>query len=44
MTQPDNTISLMQISEISGFASEVSFYRNFKKFTGTTPNNWLKGK
>jgi AraC-like DNA-binding protein len=44
MTQPDNTLSLMQISELSGFASEVSFYRNFKKVTGTTPNNWLKEK
>lgn len=44
MRDPDNTHSLMQISELSGFANEVTFYRNFKKATGTTPNNWLKGK
>ncbi len=33
------------ISEIisdSGFSSEVSFYRNFKHFVGTTPTQWLK--
>lgn len=33
------------ISEIisdSGFSSEVSFYRNFKHFVGTTPSQWLK--
>lgn len=44
MSLLDNTLSLLQISELSGFANEVSFYRNFKKFTGTTPNNWLKEK
>lgn len=26
----------------SGFASEASFYRNFRKFTGTTPNAYRK--
>lgn len=44
MTDPENTHSLLHISELSGFANEVTFYRNFKKATGTTPNNWLKGK
>jgi YesN/AraC family two-component response regulator len=31
----------LEISDQSGFANEVSFYRNFKKITGTTPNRWL---
>ncbi|MBO4549329.1 MAG: AraC family transcriptional regulator, partial [Bacteroidaceae bacterium] len=25
-----------------GFTNEQSFYRNFRKFTGMTPNAWLK--
>ncbi len=33
---------LTQIAEESGFASEQSFYRNFKKFVGMTPSDWLK--
>lgn len=32
---------LTQIAEDSGFASEQSFYRNFKKFVGMTPSDWL---
>lgn len=31
---------LVQIAEESGFASEQSFYRNFRKFTGMTPTEW----
>lgn len=28
--------------EMAGFTSEGTFYRNFKKFTGTTPEKWQK--
>lgn len=33
---------LSQIAEEAGFASEQSFYRNFKKFVGMTPIEWAK--
>ena len=42
MIRQGKEISLIEISEQSGFTNEVSFYRNFKKFTGTTPHKWLK--
>lgn len=32
---------LNQIASASGFGTEQSFYRNFKKFTGMTPAEWL---
>lgn len=32
---------LSQIAEESGYANEQSFYRNFKKFVGMTPAEWL---
>lgn len=35
---------LTQIAEESGYASEQSFYRNFKKFVGMTPVDWLSTK
>lgn len=38
---PPNNLSRSEISELSGFANETSFYRNFKKITGFTPNEWL---
>lgn len=41
MIESDN-LSLLEISELSGFANETSFYRNFKKIAGVTPNEWLK--
>lgn len=41
MISPNN-LSQLEISEQSGFANEASFYRNFKKITGVTPNEWLK--
>lgn len=31
---------LLVIAEQSGFSSEQSFYRNFRKFTGMTPAEW----
>ena len=39
---PDMRLS--EISEESGFSSEVTFYRNFKARTGQTPNEWLKAQ
>lgn len=40
-SSPCNT-KLTQIAEESGFTNEPSFYRNFKKFTGMTPADWLR--
>ena len=34
-------LRLSEISEESGFSSEVTFYRNFKARTGLTPGEWL---
>ena len=39
---PDMRLS--EISEESGFSSEVTFYRNFKARTGQTPGEWLAAK
>ena len=36
---PDMRLS--EISEESGFSSDVTFYRNFKARTGQTPGEWL---
>lgn len=33
-----------EIATQSGFSSEVTFYRNFKAVTGTTPYKWLKSQ
>lgn len=35
------TKKMVVVSEESGFTSEASFYRNFRKFTGLTPQEWL---
>ena len=40
--KPD--MSLSEISEESGFSSEVTFYRNFKARTGQTPGEWLAAR
>lgn len=42
MTQTENVYSQIEISELSGFANETSFYRNFKKLVGMTPKEWCK--
>lgn len=34
------TMKLSTIGLTAGFADEVSFIRNFKKFTGVTPSEW----
>lgn len=36
-----SSTKLVRIAEESGFASEQSFYRNFKKFENMTPSDWL---
>lgn len=33
---------IAQIADESGFSSEQSFYRNFKKYTGQSPMEWIK--
>ena len=38
---PEKALSI--IAEESGFATEASFFRTFKQFTGETPTEW-KGK
>lgn len=43
MTMPKGT-KLAQIADESGFSNEQSFYRNFKKFTGMTPAEWMNTK
>lgn len=41
MMSSAGSIKLVQIADESGFASEQSFYRNFKKFVNMTPGDWL---
>jgi len=38
----DIEIKNLSLAEQLGFASEQSFYRNFKKWTGMTPSQWRK--
>lgn len=40
--QPDTPIYV--IAEMSGYATEMSFYNNFKLITGTTPTLWKRQK
>lgn len=35
---------MMLIAEESGYSSEQSFFRNFKKFEGMTPSAWIEQK
>ena len=42
LNNPDRKVS--DVVEESGFASEASFFRNFKTLTGQTPGEWLAGK
>lgn len=39
---PDSSLSIREIGEQCGFGTEASFHRNFKKFTGKTPQNCEK--
>ena len=38
----DKTLRIECVAEISGFSSEVSFYRSFKKYEGVSPDEWLR--
>lgn len=43
LSAPEGT-KLSQIAEESGFANDQSFYRNFKKFAGMTPAEWMNAQ
>ena len=34
-------VTIYNIADAAGFASESAFYRNFKAATGQTPAEWL---
>lgn len=38
----DQDTKILAIATQSGFSSEQSFYRNFSKFTGMKPTEWIK--
>ncbi|MBR6371458.1 MAG: helix-turn-helix domain-containing protein, partial [Bacteroidaceae bacterium] len=38
--EKDSKLSIAQVSELSGFASEESFRRNFRNITGKSPSDW----
>lgn len=42
LLQENKEIKMSIVSNKSGFSSEQSFYRNFRKFTGMTPTEWVK--
>lgn len=44
LQEAGKSVKLAQIADDSGFANEQSFYRNFKKFTGMTPAEWLNSR
>lgn len=39
-----NPIDWSEVIDKAGFSNEATFYRNFKKFTGSTPEKWHKDK
>ena len=41
LLRDNRDMKISAVSDLSGFASVDSFYRNFKKFTGKTPSDWL---
>ena len=44
LMQRDPSLSIPRVAEQSGFASDVSFYRNFKLFKGGSPKDYFKNK
>ena len=44
LSQNTENTKIVTIATQSGFSSEQSFYRNFHKFTGMKPLEWVKGQ
>ena len=42
LSQNTENTKILTIATRSGFSSEQSFYRNFNKFTGMKPLEWVK--
>ena len=40
--EKDGKLSIAQVAEMSGFASEESFRRNFRNITGKSPSDWTE--
>ena len=40
--EEDGKLSIAQVGEMSGFASEESFRRNFRIITGKSPSDWVR--
>lgn len=40
LMRANDKVAMMDVLTDSGFTSEPSFYRNFKRFTGLTPHQW----
>ena len=40
LMEKDGKLSVAQVAEMSGFASEESFRRNFRNITGKSPSDW----
>ena len=40
LMEKDGKLSIAQVAEMSGFASEESFRRNFRNITGKSPSDW----
>ena len=38
--EKDGKLSVAQVAEMTGFASEESFRRNFRNITGKSPSDW----
>lgn len=41
LMKENSSLSIAQVGEMSGFASEESFRRNFRSFTGKSPSGWM---
>ena len=43
LSQNAGNTKIVTITMLSDFSNEQSFYRNFHKFTGMKPLEWMKG-
>lgn len=41
MSLRDGELTMTKVAEMSGYSNDASFIRNFKKFSGCTPSEWL---